>query len=307
MRRPQHSSGDLIADRRYAYGAELAKAGDYSAAGDLFEQAIERAPTWAPAWHALGRARRDHVDRAGAIAAFRECLKLDPGDVLGASLELARIDAGVTVDTAPGAYVAALFDAYAPDFENALIERLRYAAPSLIANLVRETAPYRFARALDLGCGTGLAGAALRPDVDYLEGVDLAARMIDIARQKRVYDALHQADLLSHLRAPGGPFDLIIAADVFAYIGDLSPVVKALALRLAPGGLAAFSVEKGGPQDWRIEESLRFAHSEDYVRRLAAESGMTVAALTHSVLRKDRGADIEGLIFLLKAPGRYAA
>jgi predicted TPR repeat methyltransferase len=308
MRRPFCSSGDLIADRRYAYGAELAQAGDFSAAAELFKQATARAPRWTPAWHALARARLDAFDRPGAIAAFRECLKLDHDDVLGASLDLARLDAAVTIDAAPAAYVAALFDSYAPKFETALVERLQYTAPTTIAALVREAAPSasprRFARALDLGCGTGLAGEALRLDVAYLEGVDLAAGMIAVAAEKGVYDSLVKADLLSHLLASTEKFDLIIAADVFICIGDLSRVMKALAARLSPGGLVAFSIEKSDREDWTIGESLRFAHSAGYVRLLAAASSLSVVALVETTLRKDRGGDVAGYVVLLRMPAQ---
>ncbi len=303
MRRPFGSSGDLVADRRYRHGLEFARSGDFAAAIELFEQAIDRAPSWPPAWHALARARASHFDAAGAVAAFRECLRLDPSDVLGAGLELARLDAAVTLDAAPAAYVAALFDAYAPDFDAALVERLHYTAPTTLARLVSglapEAAPHRFARALDLGCGTGLAGEALRRDIGFLEGVDLAAGMIEIAQAKGVYDSLAQADVLSHLLQREDRFNLIFAADVFTYIGALERIFAALARRVAPDGLIAFTVEKGGPEDWTIRESLRFAHSEAYLRRLAAAHGFAVAALEETILRKDRGADIVGLAVVL--------
>ncbi|MGE0407965.1 MAG: class I SAM-dependent methyltransferase [Amphiplicatus sp.] len=309
--RVQSSSGDLIADRRYSYGQALAQAGDHAAAAELFAQAIERAPAWAPAFHALGRARLCCFDRAGAVAAFRDCLRLDPEDRLGASLDLARLDAAVTVDAAPAAYVAALFDAYAPDFENALVERLHYTAPTTIAAKVRAAAPagapHRFARALDLGCGPGLAGEALRLDIGYLEGVDLAEGMIAVARGKGVYDSLRQDDILAHLLGPGAPFDLILAADVFPYIGDLARIIAAMGAKLTPGGLAAFSVEKAGAEDWTLRESLRFAHSEDYLRRLAAQASLAVVTIEETVLRKDRGAEIVGLVAILKAEATAAA
>ena len=85
------SSGDLIADRRYQLGRDLAGRGDFSAAADLFAQAAEVAPTFAPAWFALGEARVKLGDRAGAAAAFRQALAIDPGDRCGAALHLARL------------------------------------------------------------------------------------------------------------------------------------------------------------------------------------------------------------------------
>jgi predicted TPR repeat methyltransferase len=225
---------------------------------------------------------------------------------LGASLDLAQLDVAVRIDAAPSAYVAALFDAYAPTFDQTLIERLAYSAPTLLAALARaaqpEATPHRFARALDLGCGTGLAGEALRRDIGYLEGVDIAEGMLAQAREKGAYETLVHADLFAHLLSSNEKFDLVLASDVFTYMGDLSRVMRAIAARLAPGGLLALAVEKGGPADWVVRESLRFAHSADYLKRVAADAGLAVAAMQEAILRKDRGADIEGLLALMKAP-----
>lgn len=301
MLRAVKTSGDLIADRRYAYAVDLAAAGDYPAAVDLFQQAVERAPEWAAAWFALARTRRSANDPAGAAAAFRECLWLDPGDALGASLELARLEPAARVGSAPAAYVEALFNAYAEEFDQSLVGRLEYAAPQLIAEMIRAAKKAPFPRALDLGCGTGLAGEALRAEAAYLEGVDIAAGMVEVSRMKGVYDSLHHAEMHAHLRSPGKPFDLIVATDVFTYVGDLGPLLAAIAERLAPGGLAAFTVEKGGAEDWEVRESLRFAHGPAYIERLAARSGLAVDAVRDIALRKDRGAAIAGLAVVLKA------
>ncbi|MEQ8934504.1 MAG: methyltransferase domain-containing protein [Amphiplicatus sp.] len=306
MRRPPHSSGDLIADRRFAYAMDLAREGDAAAAIDLIEQAIERAPGWAAAWRELAKLRLARFDRDGAVAAFREALGLDPSDPFGCILELSRLGAALQVDAAPPAYVEALFDAYAADFDQALIERLEYSTPRALAALLRAAQPAgdgrRFPRALDLGCGTGLAGEALRADIAWLEGVDIAGGMVAVADKKGVYDRLARADILAALKEPGEPYDLIIAADVLIYTGDLSKIVAAMAARLAPGGLAAFSIEQGAGADWTVGESLRFAHAPDYILRLAAQAGLETLAAEVSALRKDRGADVDGVLFVLRKP-----
>ncbi|MBY0423648.1 MAG: tetratricopeptide repeat protein, partial [Parvularculaceae bacterium] len=130
------SSGDLLADRRYAYALDLMREGDFPAAASLFEQAIERAPRWVPAWRELARARLGASDRDGAVDALRRCLDLDPDDRSGASLELAHLDAA-PLESAPPSYVAALFDAYADAFDAALVDRLQYRTPGKLAALIR--------------------------------------------------------------------------------------------------------------------------------------------------------------------------
>lgn len=294
MRPALRTSGDFLADRRYGYGAGAARAGDHAAAAELFEQAIERAPHWADAFLALGRAQCAGGDLARAMRSFRAGLALEPADALGFGLELARLGESA-IGAAPPAYVAALFDAYAEDFDAALVGRLGYRAPALIAEAVTRGGR-RFAHALDLGCGTGLAGAALRASVDRLEGVDLSSRMIARAKDKRIYDALETASLADRLAREDGAFDLIVAADVFSYLGDLGPTLGAVARRLEPAGLAAFTVEKSDGDGWALLASLRFAHSEAYIRAIASESGLEIISTAQAPLRLDRGEPVLGLI-----------
>ncbi|MGD9801456.1 MAG: methyltransferase domain-containing protein, partial [Parvularculaceae bacterium] len=276
--------------------------GDHVAAIDLFALAIERAPNWPSAQWSLGKARREIGDRAGAAAAFRECLRLDPEDALGASLALAELDAAVTVDAAPAAYVKALFNAYADDFDKALVERLDYSTPQQLADIIRAARGEngRFKRALDLGCGTGLAGEAIVADAIWLEGVDLSDGMIEKAREKGVYDALSAGDIQSALHNATAHYDLILAADVLVYFGELAKVFAAVASRLEQGGLFAFSVEKGAGADWSVHASLRFTHSADYVGRALKAAGLELMRMEESALRKDRGADIIGLLVLAR-------
>ena len=130
--------------------------------------------------------------------------------------------------------------------------------------------------------------------------------MLEVAKSKSVYDALAEGDVLSALLAREDRFNLIIASDVFTYIGDLARLFTSMRARLAPGGFAAFTVEKAeeeeSPAGWLVRESLRFAHSVSYLRRLAAVNGLAVIAMEETALRKDRGADIAGLAIVLTAP-----
>ena len=152
-------AGDLIAERRFAYAKAAAEEGDLSAAAELFEQALERAPHWAVAWFALGEAREKLGDLDTAARAFRETLVADPADTQGAMARVALIGRGEMPVALPEPYVARLFDDYAPRFDTHLINNLGYRAPALIADALSAVASGRhFVAALDLGCGTGLIG-----------------------------------------------------------------------------------------------------------------------------------------------------
>ena len=119
---------------------------------------------------------------------------------------LALIGRGDAPGALPQAYVARLFDDYAPRFDKHLTKNLGYRAPALIAEALSAVASgRRFASALDLGCGTGLMGEALRGRVDRLTGVDLSAAMIAKARERGVYDELVVGDAAAMLgREPPG-------------------------------------------------------------------------------------------------------
>ena len=89
-------------------------------------------------------------------------------------------------------------------------------------------------------------------------GIDISAGMVAVARQRRghLYDMLLVGDgaqtLLSVPDLPVisagvnravGPVDLVLAADVLVYIGDLWPTLHACAQVLRTGGLLAFTIE----------------------------------------------------------------
>src|SRR5271169_5311550 len=189
------SSGDLIADRRYQWALDQAARGDFAAAADILAQTVERAPRFAAAWFALGDIRGRLGDTDGAIAAFTQARDADPEDYHGARLQLARLGFADGNPAMSEAYVRRLFDQYAGRYDEALTEKLHYRGPGLLRAAVEAVAhaagrPPRFGAMLDLGCGTGLGGAAFRPLVDQLIGVDLSPAMIAKADAKGLYDRL---------------------------------------------------------------------------------------------------------------------
>ncbi|EFH09444.1 MFS transporter [Teichococcus cervicalis] len=220
-------------------------------------------------------------------------------------LDREHAPAAAAPERAPAAYVRDLFDQYAPRFDEELTRRLAYRTPQALAALLaaQGVAPAGALDILDLGCGTGLSGLALAPFARRLEGLDLSPRMLAAAARTGCYAALHEADLLDFLPTRAASYDLIAAADVLNYLGDLGPALAAIATALRPGGLAAFSVETGDVSPYALGEGLRYRHALPHLRGLCAAAGLGLLAGQESVLRQERGHDVAGALLLLRRPG----
>ncbi|BCH27350.1 class I SAM-dependent DNA methyltransferase [Mesorhizobium sp. L-8-3] len=301
MKSLPRSSGDLLADRRADYAEMLFAAADHAAAAELMLGALELAPGWAMGWFRLGEMREAAGALGEAAQAWRMALKLDPDDRPGAALKLELVGAAPVSSAPPGAFVEALFDQYAASFDQSLVGKLGYRVPELLIEAIRAAGERRFETVVDLGCGTGLMGEKLRPMAGFLEGHDISAAMLKKAEARKIYDRLAKSDLQS-LALPAASADLVVAADVFIYVGMIDGVVSRTAAALRPGGLFAFSVEKhDGPEDLVLRPSRRYAHSQAYLQRLLDQSGLTVLWLDAQPIRMDRGEPIAGLLVLAEA------
>jgi predicted TPR repeat methyltransferase len=293
------SSGDVVLDRRFAWARESLAAGDEAGAADLLEQVLDLAPGYAPAWFLLGEAREKLEQSEGAIAAFRNALEHDPADRQGATLRLIRLGAQAS-GAMPLGYVQALYDGYAPRFEQSLVGALGYRAPDLLLRAVRaHVGARRFVTMLDLGCGTGLAGAAFRPHCDRLVGVELSSAMLAKARAKRIYDRLVESDIsafLAHEAAQSAHYELIVAADVLIYVDALAPLLANAAHVLTPSGLIAFDVETHDGEGSILHDTLRYAHGAAQVRAAVAAAGLRLVSLETAVSRNEKGAPVPGLV-----------
>lgn len=302
-----YSSGDVIADRRADYARMLAEGGDFSAAAELMDQALEVVPEWAAGWDLLGSFHERAGNISGAIAAWRRLEALDDDAVFGARLKLAAHDAGPAGEGTAVSYVEALFDQYAPQFEEALLGKLGYRVPEMLDQMVAEEMARLgiagFDRALDLGCGTGLMGERMRAKVGYLEGIDISAAMIAETARKGIYDSLQKAELVAALNARRADVDLMTAADVLIYCGALQPVLAALVPALRAGGLVAFSLEAhDGEEPLFLRPSLRYAHGVQAARDALVVAGLDVLRFETAILRMDRGAPITGILVVARKP-----
>jgi predicted TPR repeat methyltransferase len=300
MRPVSHTSGDLIVDRRAHFAAALAQSQDFAGAAEVMVSALELAPHWTAGWQLLGDYRSHAGDVSGAADAYRQVAALDMHEVFGSALTLAAHGAAAIPGTDVG-YVETLFDEYAGRFEDELLHDLGYSVPPVLGRMIGDALDgRRVARAVDLGCGTGLMGAEMRSLCDRLEGIDLSTRMLAQARRKGIYDRLEQAELVEFLRGESG-VDLITAADVVIYCGPLPPVLSAAFDALVPGGLFGFSLElHDGTGTLLQRRQLRYAHNRDEAIAACEAAGFEIVVAERMGIRRERDLPVDGLVVLLR-------
>lgn len=301
------TSGDPVADRRYGYAADLAERGDIDAAIDLLDQTLAVAPDFTSAWFMLGELCARAGQRERAVQAFARAIAQDPGDRRGARLHLMRLRAapeGALPDEMPPDYVRALFDQFAPRFDEVLVNRLDYRAPDLLRAAVSDVCAdlHRaavFERAIDLGCGTGLGALAFGDMLTSVIGIDVSPAMLARARQTGLYAQLIEADMVAALRGlSNASADVVLGADAVIYLADLAPLCAESARVLAPSGLFAFTVETHDGRGVVLGEKLRYAHGRDYVTDVLAASGLRPLLLRQASARHDGGVAVPGLVIV---------
>ncbi len=282
-------------DAMRSLAALLETSGDLPGAIDLNQRALRVDPYLVPALLDLARLWAQLGDITRAKSWFERVLSIDP-DSDAAVAGLAVLD---RPDTLTSDYIRTLFDQYAARFDNDLTGTLKYRAPQAVAALLTRCG-VAGADTLDLGCGTGLSGAALLPFAKTLDGIDLSPQMIAKAKARGIYRDLSVGEAQAFLEAGAQDWGLIAAVDVLNYIGDLKPVFAAVSSRLTPGGLFAGTVEKHEEGGVTLTEKRRHRHGEDHVRAAASAAGLAIVELVEDVLRHEGGKPVVGLIFVLR-------
>jgi predicted TPR repeat methyltransferase len=206
--------------------------------------------------------------------------------------------AGEKLDRAPRDYLVAHFDCFAENFDRQLVDVLGYHVPQTLARLVATTGK-ALARAVDLGCGTGLAGRYLRAGRSRLVGVDLSPRMLAKAAERQIYDALVEDEMIAFLDGAAERFDLVFAADAVVYLGDLQAFLAAAARATPQGGLLAFNIETTTEAPYLLLPSGRFAHDLSALEASAAP-WFSLRASERAFLRAEANAKVRGALVLLE-------
>jgi len=188
-------------------------------------------------------------------------------------------------------YAEKLFDNFANTYE----ETLSKLNPHIIKKF-KELNPQLSGVILDLGCGTGLAAEQLSYSNAQFDGVDISQKMLDEAKKKGIYRHLYKEDILSFLRKHNlKDYDLVIAFDVFCYMGDLKEILEPL-----KKSSLWFSIESADEEmnkDFYMTSCARYKHKKSYVLRLLEELKFKSVETFELVLRQENGEDVKGVLF----------
>lgn len=310
------------------------KSGDPDAAIECFKRLLRTEPESIDTLYNLAGCYKDIRRYGEAIDTYRAVLRLEPGHPaannnlaylyhLSGEIDLAVLHYKRVLDRnpehkaaahmvaaltgtgstgSPDSYVREIFDQYSQHFEHSLVTDLGYCVPTTIRELLDRTANHkqRFAHGLDLGCGTGLSGQAFADLVEVFDGLDLSEKMIEVAAEKRIYRNLYPGSIGDILDSTCDTFDFYLAADVFGYVGDLEESFRRLRVHARPDVLFCFSTESVEGSGYRLQQTGRFAHSPDYIGKLASATGWRVETMHKTRLRKEQGDWVKGDLWFLR-------
>jgi predicted TPR repeat methyltransferase len=319
----------------------LLASGDVRGALAEAREAVSLNPDLPAVLVALGQALLAAENLPAAIAELQRALRLDPGHAAARFLtgrawaEAGEADKALEIFTAldpaaPGldaallahwqaraeaikgaarsdpGYVRHLFDQFSADYDDRMRGPLAYAAPEILRDMADMVMHGRKnLDILDLGCGTGLSGAAFQTLAVRLDGMDLSPAMVEKAQARGIYDQLLVGDVETLLQKHDRQYDLIIAADTLVYLGDLTPLFRGVRYRLRPEGYFLFTAEAAA-EGFSLGPKRRWRHAEAYLRASATAAGFAVAGLVSAAPRREANLPVEGFAVALAAGQKSA-
>ena len=282
-------------------GNLLLRNGNHIGAEIKFRDAISLDSSYAESFFGLGKALLELGQTQEAREEFLKTLEIRP-DHPSARYYLEGTGDDTVSHRDKIRYVEQMFDNFSADFDEQLTTHLAYRIPQQLYDMLNEIPEYRgkLFDILDVGCGTGLSGAAFRHKAKTLTGVDVSSNMITQAQCRGIYDHLHHDDYLQFLRNNSTHYDLIISADVFIYVGNLSDTMSLFSRHLKTNGIILFSVENSSLEGYNLQCSGRYAHSEAYIRALCSKHEMEVVSVRPCMVRMENHKPIDGSMYLLR-------
>jgi predicted TPR repeat methyltransferase len=244
--------------------------------------------------------RLEDKDRARTL--LKRAVQANPQDKISQHMLHALSRDQLNPKTSPE-YAANLFNNYALYYDQHMKNHLLYSLPQHIGRILHQLYIDNIEHSLDLGCGTGLTGVVLREISNDLTGVDISVKMLAQAKEKGIYDRLVQSELLTFLTEDSQEYQLIVAADVLPYLGELDSLFSALTHRLSKQGYFIFSVEISKDKPWQLQTSARFAHQASYIKALINKFSFTLIHEEEITARYQNQNPLIEILFVIQKEG----
>ena len=267
---------------------------------ECLKMAISLKPEHDMAYEKLGMILYRGGKTKELVDLYKGWLEYNPNNPTARHMYAAAMGAEMP-DRASDDYVRTTFDHFADTFDENLRD-LGYRAPQLLADaLERLYQPAQNAvkpDILDAGAGTGLCGPLLRGRAGSLVGVDLSPAMLNLARERRLYDELVVMELCEFMRRRPAAFDIVLSADTLVYFGALDEALAAAHQCLRPGGMLAFTVERwdnaAAGARFTMGVHGRYLHAAGYVETALQAANFAALEIAPVVLRSELGTDVHG-------------
>jgi predicted TPR repeat methyltransferase len=276
--------------------------GDSAAAITQYAKALELDPNRSEWQHNMAVLQLRNQQPDLAKQHFNSAIKLQPDNPIAQHM-LAALNETPALDAPPAEYVASLFDQYASYYNKHMTQTLKYEVPKLLRHEISAFIDLftKQQHVLDLGCGTGLCGIYFRDLARFFVGVDLSMQMLEHAKALGAYDALCCCNILETI--PGmnqESFELILAADVFVYLGALDKIFALVASAIKPQGLFTFTIEEHeSTEKFVLKNTGRYSHSQQYVSNLAEQYNFKILSNKAITPRIQNDTPIVGRLYVL--------
>ena len=199
----------------------------------------------------------------------------------------------------PIKYLEHHFDDYSETFEKHLLGTLHYKVPLVFSKIIKSKYEknYPIKNILDLGCGTGLCGIQITNKFNKFVGVDISKQMLNKANQKSIYTQLICSDIINFLKFTKKKYEIIMAADVLIYLGDLTELFKFVHNTMLNNARFIFSIEETKKGEYEINQSGRFSHSLYYIINISQQNNFIIETSQDIKIRKENNKWVNGKIF----------
>ena len=173
----------------------------------------------------------------------------------------------------------AMYDRWAEVYDRDLSNG-EYQQPARCAATLASRLEENDAKILDVGCGTGLSGLALKNSgYTTIDGCDLSQGMLDKAGELGIYRRLFACDLNQPpLDVKDGTYDALTAVGVFSFGHIMPDAVDELLRVTRPGGFIIIGLNDHYYEEGSLTQKLEALQSNGLLEIIKREHGDHIPA-----------------------------